>query len=89
MTEQRSKIRKSQSFYTPCQPLNPKKNHSIDQNNESSEFSLLTETRGIKKKIEFELEMKKNDVIEKAFRDFKAQPIPNYTEMVNLILQRF
>ena len=94
LTEQRSKLRKSQSFYTPAPSFDFDKNKSMSKKvfyfffsinlflNFFLDFCLNTETRGIRKKIEFEMEIKKNEEVEKAFRSFKAQPFPDYNEMV-------
>lgn len=94
MTEVRSRERKTQSFYTPAAPSRKesKKVNSIEQGGYSIltafskvwiiAFNLKTELRGVQKKLEWDQELKKNEELDKATRHFKAQPLPNYEEMV-------
>ena len=52
-------------------------------------FNLQTESRGIKKRLSFEMEIKKMEKLDETNRHFKALILPNYSEMVKNLINNF
>jgi len=98
--EKNSKERKTQSFYYTPVVSNLEKKNSEKNGKNSNKFSktinefeelfnLQTESRGVKKRLSFEMEIKKLEKLEETNRNFKALVLPNYSEMVYFITYHF